>query len=314
MSRSSWLVEVQFSEVEGFPGLSWAACPDKPGLVPPPTPPDQGKRPGQRGFRRRPSGLNRPLVIGLSSTPPAMSHLAGSLTGVITLLEANVASNGYPKLTSKAWAALRTRAAAAPTTKFTPATVAALMNMSSPKSAADNTVYPMRRLGLIDEEGGLTPRGNKWRVDGTFADACQEILDDVYPEDLAALTNGDGLPDPQQVRTWFDHKGFGDSNARQMAATYVMVAGKQIPDVVATDAKKAAPKVKQVPQKGTSGKAPEKAASEGEAGPDNAPRREQEAGPGPNVHLDIQIHIPADASVDQIDQIFESMARHLYQR
>ena len=35
--------------------------------VPPPTPPDQGKRPGQRSFRRRSSGPDRALVIGLSS-------------------------------------------------------------------------------------------------------------------------------------------------------------------------------------------------------------------------------------------------------
>jgi hypothetical protein len=38
------------------------------------------------------------------------------------------------------------------------------------------------------------------------------------------------------------------------------------------------------------------------------------SGAGPNVHLDIQIHIPADASAEQIYQIFESMARHLYKQ
>lgn len=34
----------------------------------------------------------------------------------------------------------------------------------------------------------------------------------------------------------------------------------------------------------------------------------------PALHIDIQIHIAADASSDQIDQIFSSMAKHLYQR
>jgi hypothetical protein len=197
-------------------------------------------------------------VIVLSSTPAKTSALQSSITCVITPLEAIVASNGYPRLTAKAWAALRARAAAAPSTKFTSSSVAALVNMASPKSAADNTVYPMRRLGLIDDDGGLTTRGNKWRVDGTFGDACQEILDDVYPVDLAALTKGDGRPDPEQVRTWFDHKGFGDSNARQMAATYVMVAGKQIPEVASVDAKKTAPKAKQAPMKAALAKAPER--------------------------------------------------------
>ena len=32
----------------------------------------------------------------------------------------------------------------------------------------------------------------------------------------------------------------------------------------------------------------------------------------PSVHIDIQIHISPEASVDQIDQIFKSMSKHLY--
>ena len=35
---------------------------------------------------------------------------------------------------------------------------------------------------------------------------------------------------------------------------------------------------------------------------------------GPTLHIDIQIHIDSSASADQIDQIFASMARHLYER
>ena len=32
----------------------------------------------------------------------------------------------------------------------------------------------------------------------------------------------------------------------------------------------------------------------------------------PSLHLDIQIHIASDASPDQIEAIFASMAKHLY--
>jgi hypothetical protein len=35
---------------------------------------------------------------------------------------------------------------------------------------------------------------------------------------------------------------------------------------------------------------------------------------GPSVHIDIQVHIASEASVEQIDQIFASMGKHLYQR
>ncbi len=36
------------------------------------------------------------------------------------------------------------------------------------------------------------------------------------------------------------------------------------------------------------------------------------ANPGPNLHIDVQIHISSDSTADQIDQIFASMAKHLY--
>ena len=38
------------------------------------------------------------------------------------------------------------------------------------------------------------------------------------------------------------------------------------------------------------------------------------ASPTPSVHIDLQIHISPDASPDQIDSIFASMAKHLYGR
>jgi Family of unknown function (DUF5343) len=33
---------------------------------------------------------------------------------------------------------------------------------------------------------------------------------------------------------------------------------------------------------------------------------------GPTLHIDIQIHISSEASAEQIDRIFESMAKHIY--
>lgn len=222
-----------------------------------------------------------------------------------------MASTGYPKIPLKAWRTLRAKAASAPSTKFTASTVAALLGMASPGSARDNIVTPLRRVGLIDDEGALTPRGNKWRVDASYGEACDEILAEVYPDDLAALRNGSGEPDPQAVKTWFDHQGFGDSNARQMAATYSLIAGKQIPEPP-TEQNGNSPR-KQSPRKLSSAapKAKDPEPRKEEVGEDAPPRQRARSG-GPNVHLDIQIHIPADASVEQIDQIFESMARHLY--
>ncbi|MDE0603894.1 MAG: hypothetical protein OXI18_05760 [bacterium] len=223
-----------------------------------------------------------------------------------------MATNAYPKIGVKTWATLRARAATAPSTKFTPETVAALMEMGNPKSARDNTVSPMRRLGLIDEDGALTDRGNKWRVDSSFGDACQEILDEFYPDELGSLTNEDGSPDADKVKNWFGHKGFGNSNARKMAATYVMVASKRLPEPPAAGSDK--PKKKASTKTDDSGKPSQAKKAEVPLEKEAQESSAATVSPngGPTVHLDIQIHIPADATPGQIDQIFSSMARHLY--
>lgn len=220
-----------------------------------------------------------------------------------------MATVSYPKVPARAWSLLRSRAVTAPSTKFTPTSVAAMLGMSSPKSAGDNIVYPMRRVGLFDEDGALTARGNKWRVDSTYGDACQEILDEIYPAELAGFTNADGEPDVSQVLTWMQHKGLGNSNARQMAATYTMIADKKIPTIPTSQPKK----TKQArPSKASREPVEADEVVDVVTQPAPALPPPRQSSNGPNIHLDIQIHIPVEASADQIEQIFASMAKHLY--
>lgn len=198
--------------------------------------------------------------------------------------------------------------------------------MSSPKSAANNVVSPMRRLGLFDEEGALTSRGNKWRIDGTYAEACEEIVDEIYPDELAGLTDDNGQPDRGAVVTWLQHKGLGESNAKQMASTYVLIASRVPPEPSAVNttpkAEGKSPRQKSnaaatshdkgtvddagTNQHDTSSDA--KGALAHTSGDDGVAKH----GIGPQIHLDIQIHIPATADAEQIDAIFASMAKHLY--
>ena len=70
-----------------------------------------------------------------------------------------------------------------------------------------------------------------------LSEACQEILDELYPSELGALTDDAGKPDKPKVTTWMQHKGFGGSNARQMAATYVMIAEGRFPRVAGDDSR-----------------------------------------------------------------------------
>lgn len=224
----------------------------------------------------------------------------------------------YPKVPAKAWRALQERASSAPSVKFTPQYVASLLDLGTPDSARANVVNPMRRLGLIDEDGSLTDRGRKWRAKESYADACQEILDAIYPDDLASLTDNSGAIDVAKIQSWFEHSGLGTSNARQMAATYAMIAKKQLPEAGTTEANS------QSSQRGRA--EPRKAKKATVHPPKPADTTVHDHGNGgessgsgdghnlPKVHLDIQIHIPADATPEQIDQIFASMGKHLYGR
>ena len=214
----------------------------------------------------------------------------------------------YPKLAATTWATLRSRASSSPTTKFTPEAVAALMGLSSPKSARDNITRPMRQLGLIDEEGALTKRGHKWRVDSSVGEACQEMLDEIYPDELMGLVDDSGNLSKQMVSAWFQQKGYGKSNANGMAVTYVTVASKGSPEPRGgTDRSVSKPRITK--STGNS-REPTKESLAGRVG--ESPSPPAIATGGPTVHIDIQIHIPVDATPEQIDQIFSSMARHLY--
>ncbi|MGX7680584.1 hypothetical protein ACSMXN_16980 [Jatrophihabitans sp. DSM 45814] len=226
---------------------------------------------------------------------------------------ASVEKKVYPKVGAKPWTVLRARAANAPSTKFSPVVVASLLSMA-PDSARNNVLRPMERLGIFDGEGNLTPLGQKWRIDASYAEACQTILDAVYPEDLLAFKDAEDKPDKAQINTWFSHQGLGASNAGQMAATYTMIAQRTPPDPNSqAESKASTSKLRATPVKKVApAKADAKPASDSGVTPPPPPP--PPANHGPNVHLDIQIHIPAEATADQIDQIFASMAKHLYPR
>ena len=72
-------------------------------------------------------------------------------------------------------------------------------------------------MGIIDEEGDLLDRGRKWHVPASYPEACDEILADVYPPDLASFVDANGEADVTKVASWFQMHGFGSSNARSMA-------------------------------------------------------------------------------------------------
>jgi hypothetical protein len=173
------------------------------------------------------------------------------------------------------------------------------------RSANANVLPFLKVLGIIDEEGKPTERATLWRDDQHYAEVCRDILEDVYPKELL-----DAVPNPTEHRdaaeSWFARRSSaGAQAARRMAALYTVLveadASKQ-PDKEkpAKAAKPTQPKAKEANQQQAVNPASNPASS-------NPPA-------APGVHINLEIHISADASADQIDLIFAAMAKHIYKR
>lgn len=232
-------------------------------------------------------------------------------------MAADDSKQAYPKVPAKAWYTIRGRAASSPSTRFTPQLVATLLDLNNEKSARDNVLLGMNRLGILkSDDWSLTERGQKWRLDDSYAEACDGIISEVYPEELAALTDDDGKPDLNMINSWFARKGYGTSNAGAMARTFALVASKSPTAPEPTQRERPAEKAVTTAKKA----AARAGGSSGSARPEHqntppppappVPRREER----PTIHVDLQIHISSDATAEQIDHVFASMAKHLYDK
>lgn len=104
----------------------------------------------------------------------------------------------------------------------------------------------------------------------------------------------------EELTNFFRGKtSLGDSAIERMVSTFQVLCS--LADFSVTSANGA----------GTSSNG--KATSTGEGTPLVAPPQSIES-PTPTLHIDFQVHIAADAPPEQIDKIFESMAKHLYNK
>jgi hypothetical protein len=213
----------------------------------------------------------------------------------------------YPKIPAKNWWDLRRRLAQSFPKKVDADYLQSVLGLSS-KASAQNLIAPLRTLGLIDDDLRPTDRANEWRSDDAYAKVCGEMLYEVYP---SGLTDAFAAPTPDigGVRAWFQRNlRVGDAAAAGMASMYALIAEGD-------------PGAERAPKATTNGsiKTKDKGAKRSTAAVATV-RQPSETTPRdgggvlPSVHIDVQVHLPADATPQLIDQVFESMAKHLYGR
>lgn len=188
-------------------------------------------------------------------------------------------------------------------------------------STAKNTYRNLGLLGLIDKEGKLTDRANDWRSDDLYPQVCKEIIDQVYPTDLKDIAaSANNRP---ALVGWFTRKTkIGETAAHKNAAIFEVILNGNLQKVKEPKNGKGQdkPKAKAKPKNVTPLPAPTpEPALAGDGAPKGAAVYQldkpllPDTPPSPSIHIDIQIHISPDAKPDQIEQIFASIEKHLYQ-
>jgi hypothetical protein len=224
----------------------------------------------------------------------------------------------FPMLPGAHWWALRDKFKQSIPGVVTDSYLAATLNMQ-PKSARANVLPYLEDIGLIDKDGKTQELAKAWRDDHQYADVCKKMREMVYPGDLLAAA-----PNPAQDRTpaarWFsNHTGAGASAVRRMVQFYTILVeadvAKKKQDTLA-DGKSPKKREERARRARTTQMAEKKppVATTGPAAITPHTGGHQTSSPPPGVCINLQIHISSDSTPDQIDKIFESMAKHIYKK
>lgn len=221
-------------------------------------------------------------------------------------------STRYPRIPESSWWAIRRNLKQSVPNRIDTLYVASKLNVSE-VSARSNVLTALRLMGLVDGENKPTSRALRWRDDSHYKDVCEEIMSEVYDSDLLEAFPGPVL-ERAGLERWFALRaGVGQSASKQMAALYSLLSagdpsGQEGPSSKSATSLRPVTSQREIrPASAAKGRNSVKVT-------EVTPEPKGGIAPSPTLHLDIQIHISPEASADQIDRIFKSMAEHLYQR
>jgi hypothetical protein len=182
---------------------------------------------------------------------------------------------------------------------------------TQPKSARVNVLPYLKDIGLINEEGKTEDSAKAWRDDNQYAEVCQKIREKIYPDELIAAV-AKPAEDRDAVERWFaNHTGAGSNAVKRMAAIYVVISEADVSKRPDKKVEKAS-----VAKKNKIGTSSKKLKLPDKNPPSTTPQVSPPAivPSAPGVNINLEIHISSDATPDQIDKIFESMAKHIYKK
>lgn len=225
--------------------------------------------------------------------------------------------NRYPQIPSTVWWGVRAILQRTPSATINERLLA--IELKVQETAAKAYILELKSVEIINEDGKATPLALKWRMDGTYAEAVDEILAKVYPEELLQIAPP-GAADRQKVVSWFQHEGLGQGAAGNKAATYLLLSSPTPNEAPSRTNGRAVqgetPARRRLPTQPRN--KPEPASiSTGTLDPEGSRNQNETAktkGPPETfpLNVNVQIHISADAGTEQIESIFKAMRRYLY--
>jgi len=210
----------------------------------------------------------------------------------------------FPMLPVAHWWTLRERFKQSMPGVVTDNYLATALN-TQPKSTRTNVLPYLKDIGLIDEEGKTQELAKAWRDDGQYAEVCQKMR-----KEIAAVPNPS--IDRSATERWFaNHTGAGSAAVRRMVAIYTVISEGDVSKKPQKAGQREAPPTG---KKGVARAGKKKSPLPG------TPQVNTQVPPiggtpaAPGVSINLQIHISSDATPDQIDKIFESIAKHIYRK
>lgn len=222
----------------------------------------------------------------------------------------NDETKSFPMLSTSNWWKIRDKFQTALPTKVTTSYLISLLDLKDSNSASSNVLAPMRALGLVDSDGEPTDLARAWRLDDSYEEACNEMLDNVYPRELLEL-----LPEREVDKTiaqnWFMKDGIGKAAAQKMTRLFALLKEADLSKKAIGGSNAKPSKVKEKQSKAVASSSKKVTGSkEAEVVPSRPVGDSAQL--GPNLHIDLQIHISPESTPEQIEAIFSSMAKHLY--
>lgn len=201
----------------------------------------------------------------------------------------------------------------------TPTYLATALSMGEP-SANSNLIGPFKKIGIIDKDGKPTDLAYDWRDDHKYHTVCETLLESCYPQELRDLFHSSDA-DIKKITNWFMSQArCGEPTAKKYARFYFLLLKAELKEAeIATNNKEQKDKVTKNPAKNkaqlltptTSHQQEIVSPNSAVVAPAPIPVAPKILSNSPELHINIQLHISPESSADQIDKIFESMAKHL---